>query len=232
MATLMDYAGVWQRKLLRTPVLMDDQTTVFWLQVGQRHIDLRIPAERPQRKVNKLDEYTDQELKLLARAEGFSGRTVVENDLCQWRRKYDFQPPSPFRDIGRMEFEDPAVLHEFGVEQDYYERWERLSESNGCQQAALLRVADASGNPCRALWLRSGRYAALVRPRRLRLESAGSMVQLIDHLSPDRETLLAWLDMEISFGLMQAEDTWQITHSLWPFREGVMLRVPPPRQTS
>ena len=226
MASLLDYAGVWQRKLLRTPVLTDDQSSVFWLQAGQRHIDLRIPPLRPQRKVDRLDDYTDNELKLLARAEGFSGRTVIDANLCQWRRRFDFQPPTPFRDIARMDFEGADILHEAGIEQEYYERWERLNGSVGVTRAASIRVADARGRWRRALWLRSGGYAALLRPRYVQLEKGDALVQRMDRICAGRATLLSWLDMEISFGRMQSEEVWQITHSLWPFREGTLISVP------
>jgi len=41
------YQGLWRRTLLQTPDLLDTRTRVYWLQVGEHFIDLRIPAERP-----------------------------------------------------------------------------------------------------------------------------------------------------------------------------------------
>jgi hypothetical protein len=157
------YLGVWRRRLLRTSAGDDTTTIVHWLQTPVWHADIRIPATRPTfagaRNLNDLDRPA---LLALAAQQGFAGVTTVEGDICRWHRRVDIQPPSGFSDVGRIVFENAERMLEHGIEQDYFEIWERVPASTG--PWAALASTTAEGD----VWLlRTGDHAIRVRPRSL-----------------------------------------------------------------
>ena len=124
------YHGVWQRLLLRTPKIEDTTTEVYWLQTQSWHVDIRVAANRPKcAGKTALAQLDYAELLGLSMQQGFAGVTEVVDDTCQWHRKFDFQAPSGFNDIGRMKFETSERVLEYGIEQDYFEIWQRLPDS-------------------------------------------------------------------------------------------------------
>lgn len=210
------YLGVWRRTLLRTPGREDTRSFVFWLQTPCWHADIRIPAERAGMTIPSLADAGTSQLRTLASQQGFAGVTTVEGDLCRWHRRADFQPPSRFADVGRIVFDGPDRMLEFGVEQTYYERWDRLPDSVGPWVA--LERQDVAGRT----WLfRTGAYAMRVVPREATLPPADD---LLAALSPwDDATARAWLDFEISFARRTGSGTWHIELSTLPWREGEPL---------
>ena len=208
-----EYIGVWKRTLLRTPKIEDTTTQVYWMQTQSWHADIRVPAGRPScRGKLALDQLTRDELFGLARQQGFCGTTAVEGDICRWLRKYDFQPPSGANDIGRMAFETPDRVLEYGVEADYFEIWERVPGSRGESFAGRL-----SHDPL-TLLLGTGDFRMLVRPRLAQLPTAPSMSVLAAEKSTGE--LRDLMDFEISFGKVIAADAWRIGLSTLPWREG------------
>ena len=223
------FLGVWKRTLLRTSRIEDTTSTVFWLQTPRWHGDIRIPAVRPAcTGRHSLRDCSAGEVAGLARQQGFAGVTTVEGDLCRWLRRVDFQPPSNFVDMGRIEFETPERMLEYGVLQDYFEIWERLPGSTG---EVFVDVAAAPGQdpettrPARIL-LATGDYFIRLRPRAAALPPADGLLDL-----PGGEAgLRAALDFEISFG-MRRPGGWRITHSTLPWLEGSSI-VPPKAPTA
>jgi hypothetical protein len=208
--------GVWRRTLLRTPALEDTASTVYWLQTSRWHADIRIPADRPPMTgKSALDALTREELRALARQQGFCGVTEVEADICRWHRRVDFQPPSGFDDVGRMAFESADRCLEYGVEQDYVEIWERLPGSTG--ETLALELPGA--RPLRLL--RAGDYAMCVRGRLDPLPQAANLVALA--AGADDATLRRLLDFEISFAARDPDGRWEVRHSTLPWREGAPL---------
>lgn len=207
-----EYRGVWKRTLLRTPSTKDTTTQVFWLQTESWHADIRIPADRL-RSAGKLalGDMTRDELVGLARQQGFCGTTEVEADICRWLRRNDFQPPSGRNDIGRMVFESPDRVLEYGVEADYFEVWERLRDSADGNFAR----GTSEGNE---FLLGAGDYRMRVRPRILQLPASPSLSVLASEAS-DGE-LRGMLDFEISFGKTTGPGAWKIALSTMPWREG------------
>jgi hypothetical protein len=117
-----EYIGVWKRTLLHTPKIEDTTSQVYWMQTHSWHADIRVPASRPSFAGKTwLDQLSRTELLELARQQGFCGVTEVEGDICRWLRRHDFQPPSGAKDIGRMVFDGPGRVFEYGVEADYFE---------------------------------------------------------------------------------------------------------------
>jgi hypothetical protein len=212
-----EYIGVWKRTLLRTPKVEDTTTEVYWMQTESWHADIRVPASRPSCKGKlALDQLTRDELFALARQQGFSGTTVVERDICRWLRQYDFQPPSGANDIGRMVFETPDRVLEYGVEAEYFEIWERVPGSQGESFATQLPDEPLT------LYLGTGDYRMIVRPRKMALPTSPNMSSLAADKS--REALQELMDFEISFGKVTTADAWRISLSTMPWREGEDIR--------
>jgi hypothetical protein len=205
------YLGVWKRTRLRASGVEDTTSAVYWLQTARRHADIRIPADRPACLGKAaLAELSRSELEGLARQQGFAGITEVQGELCRWHRKMDFQPPSRYKDIGRMEFDTPERCLEHGVEQDYFEIWERLPESRG--ETVALELPGTPG-----LLLRAGSCMMRVRPRVDVLPIAENLAALA--AGADDQTLRRWLDFEVSFGWIGSDGS-RIVHSTLPWLEG------------
>ncbi len=202
-----EYIGVWKRSLLRTPQLEDTTTQVYWMQTQSWHADIRVPAKRPTcADKSSLDQLTRDELLGLAKQQGFCGTTQVDGDLCRWLRKYDYQPPNGTNDIGRIEFDTPDRLLEYGVEADYFEIWERLPGSGGANSTLRLSAE-------RFLFT-AGSFFMIVRPRGHTLPSASDLVHLASGAGD--AAFRPILDFEISFG-HRAADTGQIVLSTLPW---------------
>jgi hypothetical protein len=211
------YIGVWKRTLLRAPAIDDTTSQVHWMQTRSWHADIRVPAGRPvcQGKTSP-GELSREELLGLARQQGFCGTTLVEGDTCRWLRRFDFQPPSGANDVGRMVFDTPDRVFEYGVEADYFEIWERMPGSGG-EPFSVELAADPL-----TLLLVTGKYFMTVRPR------AGTLPQaenLAAHAAQASDTHLAqMLDFEIAFGTRSDTDVWRIGLSTLPWREGTVLQ--------
>lgn len=210
------YLGVWQRLLLRTPQLEDTTSEVYWLQTRDWHGDIRVPANRTvcsgKTSLAQLDR---AELLGLTTQQGFAGVTEVVGDICRWHRRIDFQPPSGFNDVGRMQFETTERVLEFGVEQNYFEIWQRLPDSV-TNPWVDIRYADSSGaDPTPGLiQMGIGKYFIHVRPRPLCLPAAGS--------TTENDALRHWVDLEISFGAQTAGGSKHVLRSTHPWREGLI----------
>ncbi|MEO8157169.1 MAG: hypothetical protein ABI648_05190 [Betaproteobacteria bacterium] len=210
------YIGVWQRTLLRTPQREDTTTRVYWLQTRSWHADIRVPADRPPCPgMAALDALSRVEMMELARQQGFCGTTVVDGDICRWLRKYDFQPPSGANDIGRMQFETPDRVLEFGAEAEYFEIWERLPGSHG----ATFAIQE-SDDPL-SLLLGAGEYVMAVRPRSAPLPLAPDLATFA--AGKNGQVLREALDFEISFGRRNANHAWTIELSTLPWQQGRVM---------
>jgi hypothetical protein len=213
------YLGVWKRTLLRTPQREDTTTQVYWMQTKSWHADIRIPATRPvfDGKTG-LDQLSKGELMELAKQQGFCGTTVVDEDICRWLRRHDFQPPSGANDIGRMEFDGPDRVLEYGVEAEYFEIWERLPGSKGKTSAVLI-----SDDPL-SLLLSAGEYVMSVHPRPTLLPTASNLIAYLD--GKNGQILREALDFEISFGRWDTPDrAWSIELSTLPWQHGVSISI-------
>jgi hypothetical protein len=210
------YVGVWKRTLLRAPGVEDSSSQVYWLQTRSWHADVRVPAGRPAcTGARNLHDLGRADLLALANQQGFSGVTVVEGDICRWLRQHDYQPPTGRNDIGRMVFDTPDRMFEYGVDAEYFEVWERLAGSSGHARALL-----GSGDPV-VWWLEAGDFCMRVRPRARALPQAPSLAALGGKM--DDDALRAALDFEISFGCRLPDGGWRATLSTLPWLAGSEL---------
>jgi hypothetical protein len=142
------YWGVWSRTLLETPQTRDTTTLVRWMQLGQWHVDLRVPVAPD------------------APLQGFSGITQITQvgaqEMCTWQRLVDYQPPRATVDEGWMVFETPEQVVETGIHGVYREVWDRLPGSTG-RRIALAEPPRADGIPSARLFV-AGDYLMRVRP--------------------------------------------------------------------
>src|SRR5439155_26331522 len=94
---MTECGGLWRRTLLiDSDGSRDVSTDVAWLQGIIAYADTR----------------------------GFAGRLSQHDDVFEWQRLIDIQPPGPFPDAGRMRWEAGALV-EVGVHEDYVEHWVR-----------------------------------------------------------------------------------------------------------
>jgi hypothetical protein len=94
---MTECSGLWRRTLLiNADGSRDAGTEVAWLQSITGYVDTR----------------------------GFAGRLSQRDDVFEWQRLIDTEPPGPFLDAGRMRWE-AGVLVEAGVYEDYVEHWVR-----------------------------------------------------------------------------------------------------------
>ena len=201
---------------MRTPQREDTTTHVYWMQTQSWHADIRVPASRPAcAGKSALDQLGNAELMELAMQQGFCGTTVVDGDICRWLRQYDFQPPSGANDIGRMEFDGPDRVFEFGVEAEYFEIWERLPESRGDM------FAYQTGEDPLSLLLGAGIYVMAVRPRSAPLPVAADLTTFA--AGTNGPILRQVLDFELSFGRRITPDAWKIELSTLPWQQGCVM---------
>lgn len=220
------YRGVWQRRLLETAHLRDVTTTVFWLQTGTWHADIRIPADRPDFSgIQAFSECSAQQRDWLVRQHGFAGVTQVDGEpareICRWHHLLDFHPPRAEADAGVMQF-GPEFLTETGLDEQYLEHWYLLPDSvDGFAALQLLDADGAAATPAQYL-LVAGSYVMTVRNR---TPDWPARMQPGTLLTADAASVQpALLDFDISFG-RRTNNGWQVLHSTLPWRVGQSVSV-------
>ncbi len=113
---IADCAGLWRRTLLMdADGSRDAGPGVLWLQGITAYVDSR----------------------------GFAGCLHQRDDVFEWQRDVDLEPPGPFPDAASMHW-DGDVLVETGVHADYVELWVRDADSAGACGAFFLRAPDGA----------------------------------------------------------------------------------------
>lgn len=162
---IADCTGLWRRTLLiEADGSRDTGTNVLWLQGMSLFVDVRGPGE------------------------GFAGRLGQRDDVFEWTRLVDLQPPG-LPDAGRMSWAGETLV-EVGVHADYTEHWMREPDpAQPCwgvvvsaldMTGVLVRVGDrfgwahqgeiSLGTVCETGWRiiessHSHRLGVLLRPR-------------------------------------------------------------------
>lgn len=215
------YLGLWCRRLLTTTAGHRDETSdVYWLQTPLLHADIRIPLSTTPPAAS-LASCTQAQQQMLCEQAGFAGLTEVADDICQWRRLIDYQPPADTPDIGCMRFESRDRLLEDGLDGSYHEVWQRVPESDGSNWGIWLRAVDQPER--QGCLLVAGDYFMFVADRPVPLNGDGGHLrdQLKRTAPAQRLDLLA---CEISFGRQRNGATpWMISHSTLPGRVGDSL---------
>jgi len=209
------YHGLWQRTLYAEPAegepaFVNRDTQVYWLQAGDWHADLRVPADRPGfTGVSTIGGCSREQLLWLVRQTAFAGITRVEGRFCTWHRLVDLSPGLE-KDIGVMRFLDDDTLEERHPEGRYRELWSRVTTAN---QPEHITRCDRDGLP---VWLQTGNYAMAITPRRA---VTASHDLLADSATLTDAELAQRAAVEISFA-KRRDDGWRIALSTLPWREG------------
>ncbi len=222
------YHGIWRRTLLAQAGETDTSSFVLWLQTSEYHADIRLPASRPSfENVSQLEACSAEQLGWLATQQGFTGVTQVHGNTVQWVRDYDYQPSTGARDIAEIQFQSKDSLNdtmiETGLEAVYLEHWEKIPQSDSHLTYSQCMGENRHKQAVPARLFKANDMFAYVRPRITSLPKAESLIVAIEAYQPSRDTLLDWLDFEISFGEIKDALHGYITHSTLPFREGKAL---------
>lgn len=210
---LADTRGLWRRRWLRTPDTEDNTTCVLWMQGEQLHVDMRLPAAAMElRQAPSLSALSAEQLRLLARAEGFAGKTNVSNSVCTWTRRINFQGPLKGIDTGRLE-QTPEGLLEIGIHDPYEELWQHVDTA--IPQARLM--TNSQGQTLVILW--TATRFAMGRGWHERTIHSRSLPEHVDYALGccNHGVLARAFDQEFCFGRIEDEQGI-IEYSTQPMR--------------
>jgi hypothetical protein len=213
--------GAWSRDWIQEGKAKSNMLDVHYLQTPTYFADIRIPKDRPRfSSARSFADLTDQQLRLLAGQNGFTGRTTMTGTVATWQHDIQFQPPDGTPDKGRLERIPPDRMHEHGLDGSYMESWRVLTHGHG--QFLVIRVHH-SGRLLRTLVVVGDQFV-YVRNRAKDLPMAPSLDALIEAPDVTREQIVQYLDCEFSVGRVRGGSVpWEIDQSTLPWREGQRL---------
>jgi hypothetical protein len=211
-------SGAWTREWIEHRGVRSTTLDVHYLQASTLFGDVRIPFDRPAfPHAASFADLTDQELRMLAQQEGFSGHTTMDGAIATWHRHIDFQPPDGTDDVGRLELITHDRMYEHALDSSYVESWQLLTSGKG---RFLVVRTERLGRPQRVLIV-VGDYFLFVRNRAHDLPVAESLDALIEATGASRARVIEYLDCEFSTGrVRKGSMPWEIQHSTLPWREG------------
>lgn len=212
--------GAWQRDWIhRRGAAQDASVAVRYVQTPSVFADLRTAAVRtiPATAASFAD-LTDDQLTALAGQNGFAGTTTLDGDRATWHHEIDFQPPSDEVDLGRIEPLGPGAMFEHALDDAYVERWSWLAPDTG----PYLAVRLTRDGKTAAILSVAGEHFVYARARATPLPAAGSITALIAQTHAKRDTIIGYLDCELSYGTTTG---WRIERSTLPWREGQRAAV-------
>jgi len=210
--------GEWSRDWILKGKVRSSTLDVHYLQTPMYFADMRIPKIRSGLSAaQSFADLTDEQLRLLARQNGFTGRTTMAGAVATWNHDIDFQPTDGTPDTGRVERISPDHMQELGLDGSYIESWRRWPGATG--QFLVIRVQH-SGRLLRSLIV-VGNQFVYIRNRAKELPMAPSLEALIEATKATREQIEGFLDCEFSVGRPRGGSVpWEIQKSTLPWREG------------
>jgi len=210
--------GIWIRDWIQEGKAKSNTLDVHYLQTPTYFADIRIPKDRMRfPNAKSFADLPDQQLRLLARQNGFTGLTTTSGAVATWNHDIQFQPSDGAPDRGRLQRIAPARMHEHGLDGSYIESWRSNTGGNG--HFLVIRVEHA-GRLFRTLVV-VGNQFVYVRNRPKDLPSAASFEALINSTSASRAQIEEYLDCEFSVGRVRGgSGLWEIEQSTLPWREG------------
>jgi hypothetical protein len=211
-------AGAWQRDWIsRHGGARDRAVTVRYVQTPSVFGDVRIRGDRPALAgAASFADLSDEQLLALAKQNGFAGYTTIDGANATWHHEIDFQPSDGSADIGRIEPAGEGKMFEHALDDAYVESWSTLGGGRG----PFLAVRVARGDQVDQLLAVAGDHFVYARARATALPAADSITDLIAKTHATRESIIGFLDCEISYGSTRG---WRIVHSTLPWHEGKHL---------
>lgn len=213
------YVGTWRK---RSNI---DQT--YWLQTHRLHAIIEIPTDRPDFSGRaSWDEFSNDDLMILAHQSGVSGACIAAEDILHRRRQVDYLPQRGQPFLRRMR-RDGVQLYDECLDGRHGCVWDLLADAEN--EIVGLRFHDvevgagSSGDQCRGYLLVVGPYFMYVRDRFVATQRAESLALLAELKNFTREQLIAVLDFDLSFGRRDGDKPWTIELSTIPFRQGRQL---------
>jgi hypothetical protein len=165
---MSDCVGLWRRTLLiEADGSRDAGGNIAWLQGITAYVDSR----------------------------GFAGRLTQRDDVFEWSRQIDVEPPGPHPDAGRMHWEDGTLI-EVGVHADYVEHWVRDDAQASASWALFLRSDDLGD----AILLRAGDMYGWADRSGVRVDSVAapefSMLKPVGHTNELEANGVRWSVVE------------------------------------
>ena len=228
MSVPTELQGVWRRDFMLVDGTEDRTTRVYWAQTSRSFIDLRIPIDRPDCRLEDVPTLPAPQLASLAWQKGFAGWTDSEGALLIWHRTIDFRPPNGRADAGIVRVEGDT-LYEQGDAQsvvgtDYSEQYSRIADGRGRRLAMTLTECQGRpfGNavPMAAMVILIDGYFFFARSRSAELPTAETLEELIGPVAAEHPQQLQQIfDCEISMGKVAPQAPWLIDLSTHPWRE-------------
>ena len=209
--------GVWTREWIQMGRAKSNTLDVHYLQTPTFFADIRIPKDRPRfPNAKSFADLTDQQLRLLAGQNGFTGLTTTSGAVTTWNHDIQFQPSDGAADRGRLQRIATARMQEHGLDGSYVESWKSMTGGN--EHFLVIRVQHA-GRLLRTLVV-VGNQFAYARNRAGDLPAAASFDALIDSTRASRAQIEGYLDCEFSVGRVRGGSVpWEIEQSTLPWRE-------------
>ena len=210
--------GVWTREWIQEGKAKSNTLDVHYLQTPTYFADIRIPKDRTRfPNAKSFADLTDQQLRLLARQNGFTGLTTTAGPVATWNHDIQFQPSDGAPDRGRLQRIGRTRMHEHGLDGSYIESWR--STTSGSGHFLVIRVKH-TGRLLRTLVV-VGNQFVYVRNRAIDLPAAASFEALFDFTKASRAQIEEDLDCEFSVGRVRGGSVpWEIEQSTLPWREG------------
>ena len=210
--------GAWQRDWIRRHGgASDSKVTVRYVQTPSAFGDVRIPKDRPDTTgAASFADLSDDQLAALARQNGFAGYTTVDGVNATCHHELDFQPSGGESDIGRIEPDGEGKMLEHALDDSYVESWSAIGRDGG----KFFVVKVARGDRVDQLLAVAGEHFVYARARATPLPAADSIADAIAKNHPTRDTIIAYLDCEISYGTVPG---WHVELSTLPWQEGKRL---------
>lgn len=209
--------GEWSRDWILRGNSRSGAVEVHYLQTPTYFADIRIAKDRGAVSTAKsFSDLSDDQLFVLARQNGFTGRTTLVGDVATWSDEVAFQPSDGSPDTGRLVRMAPDRMREVGLDGSYTESWRHLP---GAQGPFLVIREEHAGRLVRTLIVVGNRFL-YVRNRDKDLPVATSLEALIAATKATREETVALLDCEFSAGrVLGGAVPWEIRQSTLPWRE-------------
>ena len=213
--------GTWSREWLQEGREKSSTLDVHYLQTATYFADVRIPKDRTRlANAKSFADLTDEQLRLLAGQNGYTGRTTLAGSIATWHEDIAFRPSDGTPDEGRLERVSRDRMYEHGLDGSYIESWRFLT--NGQGRFLVIRV-EHSGRLLRTLVVVGDQFV-YVRNRARDLPLSPSFDALFKATNATRDQIIEYLDCEFSLGRVRGGLVpWEIEQSTLPWREGHRL---------